>query len=386
MGAFAAAVAAATTRQLQGVGPRSSTAAGPVGRQATEWACALWSLQDAWVGGLQPNAEDYRLAISACEEGGQWRWALRLLLDMRERGLELSVATYNTVMSACTGGGQLEWVLALLDEMRGVQLAPDKATYSVAIRACQEGGDCTWSLALLDEMQQRGFGAEADLYQAAIEVCSRSEQWARSLAVLQEVQVQSVEPTATISYSVLRACQEASSAAAASAWEEGRPARALQALRGGRQGPARPPRGAAGPQGRGAPPKPEGAELSREFREAWWEAFGPATAARLVEVQELARTGRSEEALAAYRAAAAEGLCGFWRSDVALDLHGLPAAVARVTVRAAVAEVLERPRGLFFNVGHGHGSTGRAVLGHAVVGVLQKEFRLPAKKVSRLGR
>lgn len=86
--------------------------------------------------GLQPSAQTYNAAISACRRLRDSSRAVQLLRAMQEEGGSLSptAISYNAAIAASEWSGSPELAMGLVEEMRQAGLAPDNHTCAAACR------------------------------------------------------------------------------------------------------------------------------------------------------------------------------------------------------------------------------------------------------------
>eukprot|EP00933_Yihiella_yeosuensis_P078179 TRINITY_DN8935_c0_g1_i11.p1 TRINITY_DN8935_c0_g1~~TRINITY_DN8935_c0_g1_i11.p1 ORF type:complete len:102 (+),score=10.34 TRINITY_DN8935_c0_g1_i11:313-618(+) len=98
-----------------------------------------------------------RVAISACDKGGQWRLAQRMFRLMLQSEVMLDAISHRSLISACEKGGQWQAALfynpiSVLVKRRSMAFSskssrldapmkggPNVISYSADIRACETG-------------------------------------------------------------------------------------------------------------------------------------------------------------------------------------------------------------------------------------------------------
>uniref|UniRef100_A0A7S3NJU4 Smr domain-containing protein n=1 Tax=Aureoumbra lagunensis TaxID=44058 RepID=A0A7S3NJU4_9STRA len=174
-----------------------------------QWERALQLLDEIKNRGLEPSIRSYNASISACEKCGHWRRALQLLSELKRRKLEPTVITYNACISACEKGGQWERALRLLNELRNDEIEPDIITFSAAISACEKGGQWEKALDLFSELRdKRKLEPDIILFNSVISACEKGGQWERALDLLDELKQYGLKPDVITYSAAISACEK----------------------------------------------------------------------------------------------------------------------------------------------------------------------------------
>eukprot|EP00418_Pyrodinium_bahamense_P032621 CAMPEP_0179152232 /NCGR_PEP_ID=MMETSP0796-20121207/73966_1 /TAXON_ID=73915 /ORGANISM="Pyrodinium bahamense, Strain pbaha01" /LENGTH=265 /DNA_ID=CAMNT_0020853421 /DNA_START=103 /DNA_END=896 /DNA_ORIENTATION=- len=253
------------------------------------------------------------------------------------------------MITACGKSSRWRAAMQLLQEVCRCGLRPDMITYNSAIDACKRGGQPRLAVRLVEEMQGQVLQPDMVTYTAAISSCQEGHDWTESLWLFSTMSRSGCSPNLLTYNASISACERAQR------WEH-----ALVLL----------------------------AEMQRK-------GVMPSPGSHFAVLLALIGAQRMQMALEIYRGAVERGMLRPWhvRETGVLDLHGFPAEVAKLAVRAAVLDAvsLQAAPGagltgvrtgaltgswLTFVTGWGKHGDGESVLRPAISQVLQEEFGL----------
>ncbi|KAK3239075.1 hypothetical protein CYMTET_50971 [Cymbomonas tetramitiformis] len=124
--------------------------------QAGDWSKAQYALQDALLGGQQPELRALQLVVKLAADAGQCQWAVGQVLPMLH---ELQIATaeipYNDLVTRCAEAEDWPLVLEVYEHMlhRGANVAPP--TYRRVLEANCRGELWEGAINVFEEMMER---------------------------------------------------------------------------------------------------------------------------------------------------------------------------------------------------------------------------------------
>ncbi|CAE8633379.1 unnamed protein product, partial [Polarella glacialis] len=153
-----------------------------------QWELALATLEEMPRRSVPADAISFTSAMGACERRHRWEAALGLLQALGKNEVSADVILLSAAITA--GGRSQQWplVLHLLQNVRSQQLMPDVGVHNAAIAAF---GRChAWSLCLLQlaEMKRTFFMPTRSSYSSTSKACSAAGHWPMALALLKEAE------------------------------------------------------------------------------------------------------------------------------------------------------------------------------------------------------
>jgi len=295
--------------------------------RASIWQRAMAFVDGMREVGLTPNLVTFNATASALARAHRWELALDVVEQTRKRRLGPDATTYTTAVSACVRARRWAIALALFPALRGLRKRVDAAAYNAVLGACAVGSRWADALSLLEGLRRNPHvhgSFDSTSFAAVFGACSAALQWQRAIALLAEAEAELLMPGR-------QAGGGEGMAMDASAAEASDVPAAVARLRR---------EAAAACINAGMSPDEVLALLAPlKVPRTDVEAAARAGAHHGV-VMSLYRLGLTSEAMSAYWRAFKDGHVRPWRRPGVLDLHGLVAEVALVTVLASLSDLI----------------------------------------------
>eukprot|EP00929_Paragymnodinium_shiwhaense_P065353 TRINITY_DN32772_c0_g4_i3.p1 TRINITY_DN32772_c0_g4~~TRINITY_DN32772_c0_g4_i3.p1 ORF type:complete len:446 (-),score=58.19 TRINITY_DN32772_c0_g4_i3:1185-2522(-) len=172
--------------------------------RSSQWAAALWELQQFRLHGFQIDVVLHHALGKAYEKAGFWRRALATLAEASSGGLEATVVTFGIALSSVRS--TVDWAAscALLEGLSREKLQPNSVLYNTALAAAATAGK--WEHAFLTAEKMRGSEVLTDrlTLNTAASACDKKGEWKWATRLLCDaarwaVEVQTIAVNAALS-------------------------------------------------------------------------------------------------------------------------------------------------------------------------------------------